>query len=163
MRVIFDTNIYGFLIKEKDSDVLEDKIILSDNIIVYGFDIIRKELRNVPKISKQTKHARITLLNLYDSITDNHVIRRNKTIINLASEYYSLGKDFFGSFTSTKADLMIIACASMFNIDIIYSNDKKAFHSKRAKTIYKRINNSRGIKTPNFLDYQELLELVRSL
>jgi len=26
LRVIFDTNIYGFLIKEKDADELEEKI-----------------------------------------------------------------------------------------------------------------------------------------
>ena len=45
LRVIFDTNIYGLLIREKDADELERKIKEDKQFVVYGYQPIRQEIR----------------------------------------------------------------------------------------------------------------------
>ncbi|MEK6901839.1 MAG: hypothetical protein AABX37_05825 [Nanoarchaeota archaeon] len=48
MKVILDTNIYGRAIEKGDAEVLEGDV-KKTNIIIYGNDIIRNELRNTAK------------------------------------------------------------------------------------------------------------------
>ena len=60
--VIFDTNIYGKLIEEKNVNEISNKIKNDKNFIVYGFQPIRKELRDTPKTSKLGKLSRRNLL-----------------------------------------------------------------------------------------------------
>lgn len=52
LRVIFDTNIYGKLIEEEKFEHIVTKIKEDPQFKVYGFQPIRKELRDVPKESK---------------------------------------------------------------------------------------------------------------
>ena len=51
LRVIFDTNIYGFLLKEKDAEKIEKKIKDDKEFVVYGYSPIRKEIRDIPKVT----------------------------------------------------------------------------------------------------------------
>lgn len=37
LRVIFDTNIYGFLLLEPDADKIEQRIKEEKNFVVYGY------------------------------------------------------------------------------------------------------------------------------
>lgn len=69
LRVIFDTNIYGKLVEEQDWKELESKITQNKDFVVYGYTAIRKELRNIPKLSKKSRQVRVLLLQLYDTIT----------------------------------------------------------------------------------------------
>ena len=71
-REILDTNIYGKILDKGDVDFVLNNLPKS-NIIIYGSDIIRKELRDTPKekiiIAENKKvKIRILLLNLYDFI-----------------------------------------------------------------------------------------------
>jgi len=66
LRVIFDTNIYGFLLKEQDSIKLEEKIKRDKEFVVYNYGPIRKELRDIPKVTKLSRKTRILLLGMYD-------------------------------------------------------------------------------------------------
>jgi len=88
LRVIFDTNIYGFLIKEKDADELEEKIKEDKEFIVYGYKPIRNEIRAIPKVTKLSRRARNELLKLYDDITSKHFLKDSIKITNLARKYY---------------------------------------------------------------------------
>lgn len=67
LRVVFDTNIYGKIADEKDFESIATKIKTDDNFKVYGFELIRKELRDTPKTEKLRKLSkRNLLLNLYE-------------------------------------------------------------------------------------------------
>ena len=69
IRAILDTNIYGEMVLEKDTLKIIEKIRKS-NIKIYGFETIRKELRDTPKEVKiEGKNLRISLLELYEQIT----------------------------------------------------------------------------------------------
>ena len=89
LRVIFDTNIYGLLIKEKDADELEIKIKEDKGFVVYGYQPIRQEIREIPKITKLSKKTRILLLNLYDRITGNHFLEHSIKITELARKSHN--------------------------------------------------------------------------
>lgn len=69
LRVLIETSVYGILAEESPPLML-GKIYSSENLIVYGFTVVRKELRDTPKnLVKKGKKFRITLLNSYDALT----------------------------------------------------------------------------------------------
>ncbi|MFH1276683.1 MAG: hypothetical protein ABIH82_06245 [Candidatus Woesearchaeota archaeon] len=69
LRVIFDTNVYGHLAEEPDADEIEKRIIEEKDFVVYNYRFVRKEIRDIPTTTPQSRKARIFLLNLYDRIT----------------------------------------------------------------------------------------------
>lgn len=165
LRVIFDTNIYGFLIKEKDAAELERRIKENKEFIVYGYKPIRNEIRAIPKVTKLSKRTRNELLKLYDNITGNHFLEHSFKITNLAKKYYNSYKNLGGIYgwdTSIRVDFMIVACASFHGLDVVYSGDNKTLLGKYALKSYKHINFKENLRTPNFLTYEELLQKLRS-
>ena len=165
LRVIFDTNIYGFLIKEKDAAELENKIKEDKEFIVYNYKPIRNEIRAIPKVTKLSKRARNELLKLYDNITGKHFLENSIKITTLARRYYDNYRSLGGIYnwsTSIKVDFMIVACASFHGLDVVYSGDNRTLLGKHALKAYKHINLKENLRTPNFLKYEDLLQKLRS-
>ncbi|MCK5630856.1 MAG: hypothetical protein KAI26_09615 [Nanoarchaeota archaeon] len=166
LRVIFDTNIYGLLIKEKDANELEERITNDKEFIVYGYKPIRTEIRNIPKVTKLSKKTRVILLGLYDKITGNHFLKHSIKITNLAKKYYDYYRHLGGIYgwdTSIRVDFMIVACASYYGLDLVYSSDNKTLLGKHPLKAYRHINFKENLRTPNFLKYKDLLEKLRNL
>jgi len=164
-RVIFDTNVYGNLIDEHDYPVLEHAILADDEFIVYGYSYIRKELRKIPKKTDLSKKARSMLLVLYDSITKGRVLEHMPKIENIAKSYHLLYKQLGGTYswdTSIKIDFLLVACASVNGLDLIYSADRKTMVSRPALKAYEQVNTQRKLSTPTFIDYKKLLEEFRN-
>lgn len=166
LRVVFDTNIYGNLLEEKDVVEIEEKIIQEKEFIVYGYEEIRRELRNVPQGSKLSKKARILLLTMYDKVTEGHFLQNSINITELAKKYFDCYKNFGGVYgwdTNIRIDFMIIACASFHGLDIVYSADNKTMLNKKALKSYEHINMKENLRTPSFLKYEDLLKKFRGL
>jgi len=166
LRVIFDTNIYGFLILEKDREEIEEKILTDKEFLVYGYQPIRKELRNIPKVNKPSKQARIFLLELYDKMTCHHFLENSIQITKLAKRYYNNYKKLGGIYnwkTNIRIDFMVVACATYYQLDIVYSADNKTLLNKRAIKAYNNINLKENLRTPNFLKYSDLIKKYRKL
>ena len=165
LRVIFDTNIYGFLLKEKDAEKIEKKIKDDKEFVVYGYSPIRKEIRDIPKITKLSKKARSLMLSLYDRITENHFLENSIKITALARKYCDYYRNLGGIYgwdTSIRIDFMIVACASFHGLDVVYSADSKTLLGKYSLKAYKHINIKENLRTPNFFKYEDLLEKFRS-
>ncbi|MFO8016208.1 MAG: hypothetical protein R6U32_03830 [Candidatus Woesearchaeota archaeon] len=60
-----------------------------------------------------------------------------------------------------RVDLMIVACASFNGLDIVYSADNKTILSKPAIKAYKHINSRENIRTPDFLNFNDLVKRFR--
>ncbi len=166
LRVIFDTNIYGHLIAEPDAAELEERIVSESEFTVYGFIPIRKEIRNIPKTTKLSRQTRIVLLKAYDKITGNHLLSNSAKITHIAKKYYDFYRQSGGGYTwdtTIRIDFMIVACASVHGLDIVYSNDNKTLSNKTAIKSYDHINMKENIRTPRFLNYDELLKKFRGL
>ncbi len=165
LRVIFDTNIYGHLLNEIDAVLLEEKIIADKEFVIYGYIVIRKELRDVPTGNKLSRKTRILLLGLYDRITEGKLFQDSIAIQHLAKKYYDSFREnggIYGWDTSIRVDFMIVACASLQGLDIVYSADKKTLLSKIAKKAYQHINLKENLRTPNLLAYEDLLLKLRN-
>lgn len=166
LRVIFDTNIYGHLVKEPDWRNIEEKIKEDKDFIVYNYPLIRKEIRNIPTDNKLSKRARVLLLSLYDSITGKHFLEHSIAITNLAKKYYNSYCNLGGIYnweTNIQVDFMIVACASFNGLDVVYSGDIKTLGGKIAKKSYRHINIKESLRTPDFFKYEELLQKFRGL
>ena len=90
-RVLLDTSVYGRLVEDGEFSLTLYKYIPQD-IVVYGNEIIRKELRAISKearISGESK--RKLLLRLYDSFVrkEKHVLKITKFVEILANEYFN--------------------------------------------------------------------------
>jgi len=166
LRVIFDTNIYGFLLKEDDSEEIEERIRADKEFLVYNFKPIRIEIREIPKITKLSKRTRNSLLALYDRITGKHFLENSIKITELAKKYYDCYRNFGGIYgwdTSIRIDFMIVACATFHGLDVVYSADSKTMLCKTALKSYRHINLKESFRTPDFLEYEDLLAKFRSL
>ncbi len=163
LRLLLDTNIYGFVI-EFDLDLVE-KITSGNKVIIYGNSVIRNELRETPK-GKRTAgkySSRVMLLNNFDLIVGKHFIQVTKKIEALAEEYFKEFKNNKGvqSWHEIKNDFLIVASATLKNLDIVVSEDKRTMLSKKAMDSYKVVNGKHLIRTPTFFDYENFKKIVR--
>jgi hypothetical protein len=162
-RVLLDTSVYGELVREKDTiTALAD--LIPKYFVIYGAKIIRNELRDTPtNIKEGTKSRRILLLNLYDSFVSKHELKYNRLVDTLARDYFIGYKKSGGSLSDSavKNDLIIIATATIYHLDLIISNDKRSMLSKSAVKAYRQINRSYGLEDPEFMLYSELKENLR--
>ncbi|MDO8537784.1 MAG: hypothetical protein Q7S21_02765 [archaeon] len=159
LRVIFDSNVYGTMVEE-NLDSLFKKIELSKNIIVYGANIIRKELRNTPKrLLHGRKNFRGILLYQYDSLVKDHELEINQIVEAIAVEY---AKNYRGGISKQqlKNDFLIVACASLHHLDIIVTGDKHSMFAKNAVAAYQKVNEQNDLRTPNFHSIEEMEKLL---
>lgn len=160
LRVIFDTNIYGLLIKEKNAFEIENRIVEDKSLVVYNYKPIRDELRGIPKMTRLSRKTRNLVLNVYDKLTKNHFLENSIDITYLARKYHNHYRNqggVYGWDTNIRVDFMIVACASINGLDVIYSEDAKTLICKKARKAYHHINIKEGLRTPYFLSYKELL------
>lgn len=166
LRVIFDTNIYGKLLIEPDGSQIEESIIKDKEFVVYGYKPIRDEIRRIPKTTKINKKNRVLLLKSYDNLTGKHLLRHSAKITWVAKKYYDIYRANGGIYkwdTSLRYDFMIVACASMGGLDVVYSADAKTLLAKPALRAYRHINLKENMRSPQFLKYEDLLKKFRNL
>jgi len=153
-RVILDTNIYGEMILDFDFELIKKAI--SSKFTVYGFKVIRNELRDVPKkIKKEGKNFRIAILHIYGEIIQHRTFVITKDTTSLARLYYEAYRDFGGINPKEKIlnDFMIVACASLNNIDIVVSEDNKTMLAENALKAYQLVNSMKNKRSPSFVGY----------
>ncbi len=158
IRLLLDTSIYGKIIEEKaEKQIMELSIIHKRDVLIYGIKLIRKELRDSPKHTKDRHSLRLALLNLYDNLTQNHEIEIKPLANNLAVLYYKEYRKNGGSVSwkSIKNDMIIVAEATISQLDIVASEDNKTMFSNPAKQSYYTINKKHNLITPNFIGYNE--------
>ncbi|PIN84859.1 MAG: hypothetical protein COV47_05165 [Candidatus Diapherotrites archaeon CG11_big_fil_rev_8_21_14_0_20_37_9] len=159
LRVLFDTNIYG-LILELDKQELAEKVINSDKVTVYGLDVIRKELREIPKNLKHEKKSfRGKILVIYDAMVKKHGLKTTRLVEALTEEYL---REYKGGISKKKLenDFLIVAFASLRSLDIIVSEDNHSMISSNAMKAYEKVNSANGLRKPVFHSLKEFEKLL---
>ena len=157
-RVLFDTSVYGRLVTDRITLQNVEKRQESCQIVIYGARIIRQELRETPKSTTlEGKKLRILLLSIYDSLIkkDHHDLSYNKLVGALSEDYFKAYRRDGGSLPNQemKNDLIIIATATIYQLDIVVSDDERSMFSDKAIRAYGRINKEYGMKNPIFKTY----------
>jgi hypothetical protein len=147
-NVIFDTNVYGKIIEDEDSERLIELIIKDDRFVIHNFRIIRDELRRAPKLA----------LEVYDRLVKTNMSPDTREIDNLAEEYHKEYKKMGGvrKITDIIKDFKIVAFASIKNCDLVFSDDEKTMKNPIAINSYKIVNLRKNIRTPTFFNYAGL-------
>lgn len=157
-RIIFDTSVYGKLSEDPEvTDIILQK--LSKEFVIYGTDVIKKELRETPRsIFQSGKRLRNILLSLYQSFIrkNHHYLRFNKLIETLAKDYMAEYRKKGGNLSDRKMknDLIIVATATIYKLDIVVSDDEKSMLSTAAIAAYKAVNKLYGMQDPVFKPYR---------
>ncbi len=159
-RILFDTSVYGELILESMALKKIEEQFINNELIIYGNKIIRDELRETPKrIKLGNKSAKILLLQIYDTFIckENHSIKIGKVTEILSQEYYKAYKKVGGnlSFADIASDFLIVACASLKELDIVVSHDTLTMLSSKAINSYKKVNDENSLRNPHFITYKE--------
>lgn len=162
-RALADTNFYGLLAKDAKRSEIVSSIKAKKELAIYGFKIVRSELRDVPKkIKLEGKNLRIDLLNLYDEVTGQKSLQFTDVIAQRADDYYRAYREFGGSKSRNGIinDFVIVACASLNNLDIVVSNDEKSMLAENAVRAYRLINSVVKKRTPQFISYEKLKNIL---
>ena len=136
------------------------KIGSSENLIVYGFTVVRKELRDTPKnLVKKGRKFRSTLLKSYDALIQGHDLQLTKPVEALGEEYLT---NYTGDISKKKLrnDFLIVACATLNQLDILVSEDNHSMFSRKAIEAYNKVNSENGLKAPNFHSIKQLERLL---
>ena len=162
LRVILDTNIYSFIVKDKNTKEITEKIKNNKELKIYGYKLIKEEIKNTPKSRKyEDRKYRTLLINLYFSLIKEQYSEL-PNIKGLAEDYYKEFKRLGGnrSFEDIRIDFEIVACATIHNLDLIISDDEKTLKGDVALEAYKNVNLKNKMKTPNFYNYEDLKKII---
>lgn len=130
--------------------------IKSNEGLIYGVNVIRKELRDTPKGNLLlNRNLRISLLSLYDEFVGRHIIRLSNEVIKNAEKYYKVYREFGGMRPIKEVinDFYIVACASCRGMDVVVSKDKATMLGELSLKSYKIVNDILNLRTPKFWDY----------
>ena len=162
-RLLLDTNIYGLLFTDADFHNLHTLLgSKKEELMIYGYDVIRKELKNAPSKIIEKVNVRASLLRAYFSFTSKEYVLE-ETYLEIAEDYYQQYLIAGGSLSKEKLwnDFLIVACASVKEINIVVSEDNATLASEIAKIAYKSVNFKRKIRIPDFIGYEKFKSLLR--
>ena len=168
-RLLLDTNIYGLIVEKNEEEELRN-LINQAPVIVYGCQAIRKELRDTPKnkytlTEKGLRNLRIGLLSIYDVIVKKHEILADEKTRALAHKYLKRYRQLTGqtALDHLKTDFLLIACATLNNLDLIVSEDHKTLFSTEAIRTYHFINGLENLKLPALYNYEDFKTFLKRL
>ena len=162
LRLIFDTNIYSTIAKNKNSKEIARKIKENNNLKIYGYKLIKEEIKETPKnLAYEGRKLRTLLINLYFQLIKEQY-PESQNIKKLAEIYYKEFKKLGGkrSFNDLKNDFKIVACASIHKLDLIVSEDEKTLKGNIALKTYEEVNSRNSLRTPYFYSYKDLKKKI---
>mgnify|MGYP001562414295 CR=1 FL=1 len=162
LRIIFDTNIYSFIAEDKNVKEITARIKNNKELRVYGYRLIKEEIKNIPKTREYETHKyRTLLINLYSDLIKEQY-SESPNITKLAELYYKEFQKLGGkrSFQDLKVDFGIVACATIHHLDLIVSGDEKTLKGNIALEAYKNVNIRNKLRTPNFYNFEDLKKAI---
>jgi len=159
LRVMLDTNIYGFIAKEENPAVFLEHIATSQ-VMVCGSKVVRNELRKIPlKGNRDLRKLRSDVLRFYNILVkDKRNYEVNKFIKGLAQEY---GKAYGRKSKDLENDFLIVATASFHYVKIVCSNDEKTMKSPPALKAYAEVNSRFQLPKPEFISLTKFKKLIK--
>ena len=164
-HLLLDTNIYGLLITDRDFHYLHSKLEAfkqTKQFLVYGLDVIRRELKASPRIKIGGVNLQATLLRAYSSFTIKEYTLEDR-FQEVADEYYRTYTSLGGNLPKTElnTDFLIVACASWRGINIVVSEDNATMLSELSIHAYKKVNRQKELHFPEFIGYQKFKTLLK--
>src|SRR3989344_8617453 len=156
-KILFDTNIYGRIVVDAEKKWIHAKVHSAQDyqeFLIYGFVVIRKELRAVKRVV-DGMNLRSDLLKVYDDLVKKTYPLENE-MERLAEEYFNTYLTLGGTSPKDKLfnDFLVIACASIKNLDVVVSDDSRTMLGEVAVRAYQQINDQNNYPQPGFISYE---------
>ncbi len=122
----------------------------------YGFEEVRHELKAAPRMAVHfSENLRADLLRLYEEVIAKEYSFEQK-MMDFAVEYYSAYRSFGGgiSHKDIVTDFLIVACASLKEVDIVVSQDSGSMLNVYAKRAYSEVNSRHSLAVPKLWAYE---------
>ena len=163
-RVLLDTNIYGLIVLDKDRLRITEKLSQGSGIKIYGSSAIRKELRDTPKGIISGINLRNDLLRLFDYLVGKRNYETTQEMNKMAGDYLAVYRKLGGKTQTNEIinDFLIVACATLHNLDIIVSEDRRTMLSDFAMKSYDIVNPISKRRTPAFIPYDKFKSMAHS-
>lgn len=161
---------YGDLVERGDSGLVRRFVErgFSKSLVIYGNSVVRKELREIPKKTEESRKFRLAVLSLYDVLVGSHSFQLTDEVYWLASSYLTVFKELKQQLPRKEQseeklynDFLIIASAAVKKMDIVYSSDIKTMFSEEARKAYVIVNNIKKLRTPDFKTYENFVKEIR--
>lgn len=155
-RVLFDTNVYTALLKEGEAGKSVVVQAAALGFRFYGFDEVRHELKAAPRmVAHFSENLRADLLRLYEEIIAREYSFEQK-MMDLAVEYYNAYRSFGGGISHKDiiTDFLIVACASLKEVDVVVSQDSGSMLNVYAKRAYAEVNSKHSLSVPKLWAYE---------
>ncbi len=160
-RLLLDTNIYGLLTVDPELHFFHSLVERKEvDFNVYGFSVIRKELKKAPRKIINGVNVQASLLRTYSYFAVKEYDLESN-FENLADEYYKSYISFGGELAKEKiyTDLLIVACASVKNVDVVVSEDNGTMWTEVFRKAYTTVNINFNVGNPRFIKYKEFKTL----
>lgn len=163
-RLLLDTNIYGEMVIDPKVSDLKEACKRRKDLMIYGFRLIRNELRATSKTRNHLgRNLRIALLSIYDEfVADHNLAVDEEELIKIARKYYDVYQELGGhkARETLFTDYLIVACAALKEMDIVVSNDEASMLSELSLKAYQIANELLELRNPQFINYKKLKSLV---
>lgn len=164
-RWMLDTGVYSLLLSEREKELVEKLVNMEERgeARVYGFEIIKKELKSAPRTTTHySKNLMADLLRLYGSLAVKEYVFEQR-MMDLAVEYYRHYRTLGGGISSDNLmhDFLIVACASLKEIDLVVSADKRTMLNEYSRRSYELANSGNGMRTPRLVTYEAFKKEVK--
>lgn len=163
-RLLLDTCIYGEMAIDSNLQMIKENYHRKKDFIVYGFSLIRKELRATSKTKLYAgMNLRVALLSIYDEfVKDKTLSIEEDKLRAVAKKYYEVYKKRGGTYSEKESlsDFLIVACAALKEMDLVVSNDHATMLSDNALSAYSLVNKELKLKEPLFISYAEFKDFL---
>lgn len=161
LRVLLDTNGYDYFLDEKEFEKAF-QMVETGKMIFYGFKVTRQELRDIPKnATYKDMNFRQLALRTYDRLTKNRIYSLTPIVERLAGQYV---ETYEGPIEKKEIwnDFLIVACASLHQLDILVSDDQRTMLSPQARKAYEKVNAENQLDMPRMYDIKTFKLLLQA-
>ncbi len=159
-RLLLDTNIYGLLAVDSDLHLCHQAFEQKREIWrIYGFSVIRKELKKVPRRVIDGVNIQASLLRAYSYFISKEY-ELEGGFETIAEQYYQAYVSLGGELPKKEIynDLLIVACSSVKNIDLVVSEDNATLAHEFFRKVYASVNEELKLQMPVFIKYKKFKE-----
>ncbi|MBI4162164.1 MAG: hypothetical protein HY513_00645 [Candidatus Aenigmarchaeota archaeon] len=162
--ILIDTSVYISALTDQElenvlSEASKKSLIMSSEVIDRE---IKKAVNHLRATNRKTDSEK--LRELYDASIGG-TIKLTDRVLSIADKYSDIVKEKFGKDKAKEMedDLRIVASASIAGLKLIGTFNRKTMASDDIVEIYRNVNNSSKLKTPEFIKSKErLLEFFAS-
>lgn len=149
MKILVDTSVW---IECRENEELKTCIMVaSKKFEMCSSEIVEDEIRKAYNFSRRKRLQHAEEWKLFLESIKRAVVKKRESVIILSEEYYNEGRKMGLKADEMISDLLIVASASLNNVDFIFTLNRKTMSSSLAQAVYKIVNEKKRLKTPQFI------------